>query len=75
MVVRQPAPKKPAHRDMSVFGHNIKLPEKNGVVSLSRVEISNDVREILGEELLPTDVRNTPISSLAPSSPLSHLKF
>jgi hypothetical protein len=44
---------------MTVFGHYIKLPEKNGVVSLSRVEISNDVREILGEELLPTDVRTT----------------
>jgi len=36
----------------------MKLPEKNGVVSLSRIEISNDVREILGEDLLPTDVRN-----------------
>ena len=58
-MVRPPAPKKPAHRDMTVFGHYIKLPEKNGVVSLSRVEISNDVREILGEELLPTDVRTT----------------
>jgi hypothetical protein len=58
-VVRPTAPKKPAHRDMTVFGHYIKLPEKNGVVSLSRVEISNDVREILGEELLSTDVRTT----------------
>ena len=58
-MVRPPAPKKPAHRDMTVFGHYIKLPEKNGVVSLSRVEISNDVREILGEELLSTDVRTT----------------
>ena len=58
MVTRPPAPKKPSHRDLSIFGHFMKLPEKNGVVSLSRIEISNDVREILGEDLLPTDVRN-----------------